>query len=284
VPAAATEWLRGARGVARLDLAEVLASRWLVVAGMLYALLALAFVLVGMRESAVFAFTGSGRALVSFTHALLVLLPLLALIATAPAVNRAREEGGLELLFTHPIAASSWFVGVSVMRLLALLIPLVVVMGLLAVSGPLLFGQALPLGWLLHCLLVGSAEIVAFCGVGLLVSSLVRSQARALVWALVLWVLAVALLDVALAGLLLQWRLPPQVVVTLAALNPVQAGRLSLLVQADPDLAAYGPVGLYLVSKVGLSVVGVLGWAWPLLLGLGSWALALWRFARGDAI
>ena len=47
--------------VARLDLAEVLRSRWLVFCLVVHTLLAAVFVLVGLRESGVIGFTGMGR-------------------------------------------------------------------------------------------------------------------------------------------------------------------------------------------------------------------------------
>ena len=68
------------------------------------------FVLVGVRESNVLGFTGMGRVLMSFTHALLLLLPLLALTATGQLINRARDDGTLEMLFSHRCRAAlfSW--------------------------------------------------------------------------------------------------------------------------------------------------------------------------------
>ncbi len=81
--------------VARLDFAEVLRSRWLVFCLLVHAALAAMFVLVGLRESGVIGFTGMGRALMSWSHALLFLLPLLALSATTQVVNTARDDGSL---------------------------------------------------------------------------------------------------------------------------------------------------------------------------------------------
>ena len=73
---------------ARLDLAEVLRSRWLVFCAGAYLLLAVVFVLVGLRESTVIGFTGVGRVLLSLCHALLLVLPLVALTAVGPVIGR----------------------------------------------------------------------------------------------------------------------------------------------------------------------------------------------------
>ena len=61
--------------IARLDLAEVARSRWLVTCLAVYAVLGGVFVLVGLRESTVIGFTGMGRVLFSLCHALVLILP-----------------------------------------------------------------------------------------------------------------------------------------------------------------------------------------------------------------
>src|SRR5688572_22990629 len=96
----------------RLDLAETLRSRWLWACAGVYAALALVFVVLGMRESSVLGYTGTGRALLSFTHALVLVLPLLALAATTQTVSRARDDGSFELLFSQPLGRGVWFVSV----------------------------------------------------------------------------------------------------------------------------------------------------------------------------
>ena len=91
---------------ARLDLAEVRRSRWITFCVAVYAVLAGVLVLVGMRESTLLGFTGVGRVLLAFSHALVLVLPLLALTATGQLVGRARDDGSLELLLAQPLARS----------------------------------------------------------------------------------------------------------------------------------------------------------------------------------
>ena len=73
--------------VARLDLGDVLRSRWLLLCLLLYGCLGSVFVLVGLRESSVLGFTGIGRVLFSLCHALVLFLPLFALLATGLAAR-----------------------------------------------------------------------------------------------------------------------------------------------------------------------------------------------------
>lgn len=269
---------------ARLDLAEVRRSRWVAFCFGLYALLAGLFVLIGLRESSVLGFTGTGRVLLSLTHALVLLLPLLALSATGQVINRAREDGTLELLFGHPFGRREYFVAVTVVRFAVLVVPLVVLMAVVTLFGRYWLQSPVPWSSVARSLAASTALIWAFTGLGLAVSVAIRHPTRAVMVMLGLWVLGVALLDFGLIGLMLRWRLHPPAVFLLAGLNPVEAARLALLVSAEPTLSVLGPVGFFLAHRLGAGWVQVVGIAWPLWIGTVSWLVALRRFRRQDLI
>jgi len=268
----------------RLDFAEVLRSRWLVTALGLYAALAALFVLVGLRESTVADFTGMGRVLFSLCHTLLVILPLLALAVTGQSVSRARDDGSLELLLGHPIRRASYLLAVGTARVTALTLPLIALLFGLGLLGRVAFGQPIPWSFVGRAALLSALLLFVFCAVGVAISVHVRSPARAMTYLIGVWLLAVALIDLGLIGLLLSWRLDPQVVFALAALNPVQVVRLGLLAAAEPDLAVLGPVGFYLSTRLGPQGLMALAIAWPLALGCGVWWLTLRNFRRGDVV
>jgi ABC-2 type transport system permease protein len=276
--------LREIAVVARLDFAEVRRSRWLVFCLVVHAILAAMFVLVGLRESGVIGFTGMGRALMSWSHTLLFLLPLLALSATGQVVNTARDDGSLELLLANPVSRTGYFVGTSLVRIAALCAPLLVAMPLMACFGAAAFGQDVPWAFLLRGMAVSTSLLLCFVALGLLVSTLVRNQAKALMLTILIWALAVALVDFALVGVMLQWELPPSAVVALAALNPVQCARLALLSAAQPELSTFGPVGFFLANKVGSTGLLWAGIGWPLLVGLTAWVWSLGAFRRRDLV
>lgn len=270
--------------VARMELAEVVRSRWMVFCVAVYALLAGIFVLVGLRESTLMGFTGMGRVLLSFAHALVLLLPLLGLTATTQVVNRAREDGTLELLFSHPVRRGAWFIAVTAVRFGVLVAPLVVLMGLMGALGVVAFGQTVPWGFLARAVGVSAALLFAFVGLGMAVSTFVRSQARATIWMLVLWAAGVALLDFALVGMMLQWRLNPRTVFLLAAMNPVEGARLALLSGVSRELSVLGPVGFFLANRLGPTWLLVVGTLWPVTVGAAAWGLALRTFRRADIV
>lgn len=270
--------------VARLDLGEVLRSRWLVLCLALYALLGGVFVLVGLRESSVLGFTGVGRVLFSLCHALVLFLPLLALLATVQSVNRARDDGSLELFLSHPIGRGAYLAGVALVRFAALALPLAAVMGILAVEAAWVHGQEIPWRFFGRALGVCVALLAAYVGVGLATSVLVRHPARAMTLVFGLWLASAALLDFAGIALLLQWRAPAPFVFALAALNPVQAARMALLSSAEPTLATLGPVGFYMANRIGAEALFALGIAWPSAVAIGGGFVAWLSFRRGDAV
>jgi ABC-2 type transport system permease protein len=283
-PAAAAGTWRQIGAAARLDLAEVRRSRWLVFCAAVYAVLGGLFVLVGTRESTLLGFSGMGRVLLGTCHALVLLLPLLALTATGQIVARARDEGALELLFTQPLGRGAWLLGVSLVRYAALALPLVVMLVALAAWGQVAFAEAVPWGFVWRAVAVCAALLWAFTGLGMAIATFVRQQAKATVAIMLVWALAVALVDFGLLGLMLKWRLDARVVFGLAVLNPVQSARLALLSGLQPDLATLGPVGFWIASRVGGEALFWLGVVWPGAVGLGAWGLALRRFRRGDLV
>lgn len=276
-------FLREALAAARLDLAEVLRSRWMVFCGLVYAVLAGVLVLVGLRESSMLGFTGMGRVLMAFSQALTLVLPLLALTATGQVVGRARDEGTLELLLSQPIRRSAWITGVTFTRFAVLFVPLVVlVVGLSAVAAAT--GQSVPWAFVARVLGVSATLLWAFVGIGMALSVFVRNQARAITYVVLVWGLAVAVLDFGLVALMLRWRIDAHAVFTLAALNPVEDARLALLSGLDADLGTLGPVGTYLSTRVGQDMLFIIGLGWPTVLGTLTWLAALVGFRRGDVI
>ena len=266
-----------------LERAELLRSRWLWLGCGLYAALTALFFGVGLRESSVLGFTGHGRVLFSLSHALVYLLPLLALLATGPLVPRAREDGSLELLLSQPVSRVHYLSLALGVRWLGLIAPLAALF--LAIGGAsALLGAALPWGYLAQALAVSAALLFAFSALGLALSCSARTSAHALAALLLAWLTAVALLDFGVIGILLRWQLTPQAVLVLAALNPVEAARVALLAGAEPDLATLGPVGFYLAERLGPTGLVALGVGWPLAFGGLALAHALRRFCRDDAV
>ena len=269
--------------ILRLDAAAVRRSRWLTFMVVVYALLMGAFLIVGFRESSVVAFTGLGRVLLNFSHAVVLFLPLLALVATAQIIPRAREDGTLEMLMTHPFGRGDYFFGTVLSRFAVLVVPLLV-LAIVCIVGPLVFGAPVPWGYIGNLLAASVTLLFAFTGLGFLISTHVASTERALIWALVAWVAGILLLDFALITVLLQWRVEPASVFLLAVLNPVECARLLLLASAKPELGILGPVGFFIVNEFGTTAMRAVALGWPTLVGAGTLWAGWRRFTSSDLV
>lgn len=277
-------FVREVVATSRLEMGEVLRSRWLPVSSGIYAVLAGLLVIVGMRESNVLGFTGMNRVLLSFVHVLLLVLPLLALTATTQVVTRAREDGTLELLFSNPLSRTGYLSALTLTRLFVLVLPLALLLLAMALVARFVFDEEVPWAMTLRSIAVSASLLWAFVGLGLAVSTRTRNQARAMVWGLLLWAASVALLDLALIGVLLQWRVDARSLFVLASVNPVQSARLALLSGLEPDLGTLGPVGFYLSHKMGAHTLFAAGLAWPAAVGTAAWLWALSSFRKGDLV
>lgn len=269
--------------LARIERAEVRRSRWLWVCVLVYGALTVVFLGVGQRESSVLGFTGLGRVVFSLAHALVYVLPGIALVFTGLVVTRAREDGSLELLMSLPVHRGRHLAVLAGVRWLALTAPLallLLVLGAFAAAR----GGAVPWGFLLQTTAVSAALLWAFSALGIAISCWARSSTHALAALLLAWLVAIAGLDFGVIGVLLRWQLAPQAVLVLACLNPVQAARVALLATGEPELATLGPVGFYLAERLGPTGLVALGVGWPLAFGAACFALARLRYGRDDLV
>lgn len=269
----------------RFDLAGALRSRWLLAVATVDAALFAMFVWLGLRESSILGFTGVSRVVLNVVNVTLLAVPIVVLVATSQSVVRARTSGLLEFLLSQPARRSDWFGGLVLSRALALLLPLGVM--LLAAFGYGLISEGEPLSLgvdLLRSFSIVVALVCAFLGIGLWISVSAPNEEKALLWALGAWLVATALHDFALIGVLLRTNLPPEAVFALAAINPVEAARVALLSNLDAQLSILGPVGFWIANKLGTQAAFAIGVAWPLSLGFVFTWRAKRRFERRDLI
>lgn len=271
--------------LAKLEWIDSLRSRWLQFVAVVYVLVFGSFVWLGLRESSVLGFTGLSRVVLNVANATVVAVPLVALVATCQAIARARTSGHLEFLFTQPVRRSDWFLGLVLSRAAVLLGPLLVLLAITAVVGVSSGTEDTALiPMVFHAVLVSSSLVLAYLGLGLLVSALAQTLERAVVFALLTWLVSVALHDFALIGVLLQWRVPAPLVFALAAVNPVEAARLAVLASVDPELSVLGPVGFWIANELGPNLAYSFGLAWPATVGSLSLLAAFCLVRSGDAV
>lgn len=269
----------------RLELAEALRSRWIVFTAVVYSAVFGLFVWLGLRESSVLGFTGVSRVVLNVSNAVVLAVPLVALVATSQTIVRARQSGFFELMLSLPVRRRDWLAGIVASRFLVVVGPLVVLLACALVYGAVSGERdAALVPTVLRTLAVTSSLAWAFIGIGFWISACARTPERATVLALVAWIGASALHDFALIGALLRFRLAPAAVFALAAANPVEAARIAVLGSVDPDLSVLGPVGFWLANTLGPSATLAVGVLWPALLGTFALHRAERRLARADLV
>lgn len=269
----------------RLEMAEALRSRWLVLVGVVYALVFGAFVWLGLRESSVLGFTGVSRVVLNVSNAVVIAVPLVALVSTGQIVVRARGAGFFELMLAQPARRTDWLAAAILSRLAVVVGPLVVLLLAALIASAATGQQDAPVAPMaLRSLAISTSLAWAFLGIGFWVSATARTAERATVLSLLVWLASVALHDFALIGLLLEVRVSPPVVFALAAINPVEAARIAILTVVDPELSVLGPVGFWLANTLGPSLVLFAGIAWPAFVGSVALLGARRRLLRADLV
>lgn len=268
----------------RLEMADALRSRWVVFTAAVYGAVFAAFVWLGLRESTVLGFTGLSRVVLNVANAVVIAVPLVALVASSQTIVRARTSGFFELVLAQPCRRQDWLVAVIASRVVVVLGPLALLLLGTLVTGLVTGSDEALLPLVLRSLAVTAGLSWAFLGIGFLASSLAPTPERATVYALLAWVVGAALHDFALIGALLRFRLAPEAVFALAAANPVEAARVALLSGVDPELGVLGPVGFWLANSFGSKLTLLVGVGWPVVLGSLCLMLAARRLSRADLV
>lgn len=268
----------------RLEMADALRSRWVVFTAAVYGAVFAAFVWLGLRESTVLGFTGLSRVVLNVANAVVIAVPLVALVASSQTIVRARTSGFFELVLAQPCRRQDWLVAVIASRVVVVLGPLAGLLLGTLVTGLVTGSDEALLPLVLRSLAVTAGLSWAFLGIGFLASSLAPTPERATVYALLAWVVGAALHDFALIGALLRFRLAPEAVFALAAANPVEAARVALLSGVDPELGVLGPVGFWLANSFGSKLTLLVGVGWPVVLGSLCLMLAARRLGRTDLV
>jgi Cu-processing system permease protein len=247
--------------VLKHELNNVRRSRWVLgYAGLLLLL-----------TQAVLWFGGGGpRAVVSLLNVVLIVVPLVSLVFGTMYLYAAREF--IELLLAQPIGRGALFVGLYG----GLALPL---------AGAFLLGLGLPFVWgggegalagpLVTMLATGMLLTFAFTAFAFLISLLFEDRVKGLGLAILSWFAAVALYDALLVFVVTTFADYPleRPLIGLTLLNPVDLGRVLLLLQIDAA-ALMGYTGAVFERFFGSAwgaviAVGALG-AWTILpLALG---------------
>jgi Cu-processing system permease protein len=272
--------LRPVTVIARKVVREASRDRWfwLYCAG--FAVLAGAITMTAVPDQNLIGSGGFGRTAASLVALVQLVVPLMALTLGARYLAGERDSGTLVFLLCHPVSRTEVLVGTYVGLAGSMFAAVSTGFGAAglfsalrsAPTDPVLLVRLAGLSWLLS---------LAMLGMGLFISSTVKSASTALGMALFVWLAVVFLGDLGVMGTVVATRLPVGALFATVITNPVEAFRLASVVALDGSLDALGPAGTYAVDRFGDAIatiaIGVMA-AWTVLSG----AAAVLAFRSGD--
>lgn len=269
--------------VARQELLLAARSRWVQIFAVVFALLSLGVAGSGYVLSGGHGFQDFARTSASLVELVALVVPLAALLMGVLAL--APERGTAELLYAQPVSRGTVLLG----KLLGLFAALAAAQSVgFGAAGLVIFSQAGEAGGAGYALLVAGSILLtgAFLGVAALLAAgaVGRKRVRALALAIVVWFVAVVLLDVAALGAasLLPSGTASRLLVVSVIVNPVGAVRTGALLAIE-GTAAFGAASLAFLRFTR----GEAGAAAALAISIVLWivvptALAARRLGRVD--
>jgi Cu-processing system permease protein len=211
---------------------------------------------------------GYGRVTASLINLCLTLVPLVALLLGSVGLSGDRETGLLELFLAQPASRAQWLIGRFAGSLAAIGLATLLGFGIAGALIGLATGAA---GGLRYAAFLGIALALAavFLAIGSAIAVTSRNRVQAIAVALAAWFAAVVVFDLALIA---AGALAGAGVTVLAAavlLNPVEVARILALLLLDPGLEVLGPVGGFLVARLGTP-----GTAALLATAMAAWVIA----------
>jgi len=266
---------------ARLDMSESLRSKWFSLYAIIFGGLIVALFLSGVSDSRVMGFTGLSRLLLIYIQICMALLPVFILLTTVRSVAGDREAGVFEYLLSLPVPLSAWFWGKTFGRFAVVFLPVLGAMILAAVWG-MIKGFEVP--WASLGLYVALLISLAWCflGIGMFISSMARSTDIAQGAAFLVWLLLLMFMDLILLGLMVRASWPPELVIGISLVNPMQVFRTAALVLFDPALMIMGPAAFVILDNFGTEGFVSFAIVYPALLGTIAAFFGFLIFRRGD--
>jgi len=266
---------------AMVDINESLRSRWFLIYSLIFGGIIVALFITGLTESRIMGFTGLSRLLVTYLQITMAILPVFVLLTTVRSVAGDREAGIFEYLLSLPVGLNSWYWGKMIGRFFVVFLPVVLAM-VLAIVWAALKGTEIP--WTQVVFYTGFLITLAWCflGIGMLISSMVRSFDVAQGLAFMIWLFLLLFLDLILLGVIIKEGLPTESVIAIALANPLQVFRTASMMLFDPQLVLLGPSAYVILDHFGRTGYLVWALAYPVVLGsLCAW-LGYILFRRGD--
>jgi Cu-processing system permease protein len=258
------------------EVRESVRSRWFLAMTLVFCALALGVSYLSFTGAGALGFAGFNRTVASLLNLMLLFVPLMGLLVGALGISGEREDGTLGYLLAQPVSRRAVYAAKWAGQGAGLAGSIALGLGL----------AGLVVGWeaggegagafavlAFDALLLGAASL----SLGVLFSVASGSRMKALVGALVLWVVFAFVLDAASVGLVVAGKTGASGLFALAFANPIQLAKVFCLLALSAKLEMLGPAGLHAVRAFGpvgaAALVGSALAAWAILPAAAGWLL-----------
>lgn len=256
----------------RRELIASVRARWFAAYSLVFLLGGVILTTIGFGDTMIYGYRGFAKAFAGLVHMALLAVPLMALVPAVATIADERETGALEYLLAQPVTFSKVYAGKWWGVSLALLLSLTIAFG---VAGTVAILRGMPLHLVLTLYAFVLLLALTFVAVGILLSTLVATRARAITVGLIVWLVLTGLGTLGVMIAFVRWGLPAQALIIWSFLNPVEAFRIGIVSVLDADLSLLGPVGAKIIDRLGAAGTTVLAaaslFAWTCAAGTLGW-------------
>jgi len=269
--------------IAKREIKDSITAKWFFLYSIVFGGAIIALYLTGITESQIMGIVGISRLLLTYFQLCIVVLPIFILITTVRSIVGDKESNVLEYLLSMPVSLRDFFWGKMMGRFAVVLAPILGAM-VLALIWARLWGLEIEWGIFgSYCLLL-IAMSWCFLGMAMLISSVVQRQETGLGAAFFIWFILVLFLDIILIGVFLQHQINPELIISIALLNPLQDFRVASMALFDPKMTMLGPSSWFILDHFGKTGFILFSIIYPSVIGflmaLGGFIV----FSRRDII
>jgi Cu-processing system permease protein len=229
---------------------ESLRNRWFILYTICFSGIALLLLLLSTSREEIAGISGFGRTAASLINLVLLFIPLIALVTGALSISNERENGTLSYLLSHPIMKTEIFFGKFIGLLLSLCISISLGFGLAGIAISVK-GGGQDISKFLIISLLSALLAASLLSIGLLISAYSRSGARAIGFAVFLWLFFIVISDLGIMGTSVVMDLGIKQVFTLTLFNPTDVFKITSILILSPRFEILGPVGIYALNTFG---------------------------------
>lgn len=267
--------------IAFLDLKESFRSKWFLLYFLIFISIISTFFATGVTNSRVMGFSGLSRLLLLFIQICIIILPIFVLISTVKTILKDRDLNILEYLLSFPISYEEYYYGKAFGRMVAVFLPVFLSVVITIIWGAI-SGSSIP--WDIFLLYTGIIFCMcfAFIGISFLISSIAKTQEVGTAIAFFIWLLMLAFLDIILIGFLMKTRVNPDIIFTIALLNPIETFRIAAISLFDPQLSVIGSTAYFILHNFGRFNFILFAHIYPIFIGLVSLLIGFYIFKNKD--